>query len=135
MTTSNVNSPGPRILIVDDEPDNRVLFRIMLESGGFVIQTASDGEEALLSVVTDPPDAILVDLMMPGMDGCQLTARLKQCSESEGIPVIMLSAMNDSVVRKRALGSGAVAYVTKPIHRSELCEQVRNVLRLKERDA
>jgi CheY-like chemotaxis protein len=65
---------------------------------------------------------------MPGMDGYQFIARLKQTPETQAIPVIMLSAMNDSLTRKRALSAGADAYITKPIDRSELCEQVRAVL-------
>ena len=131
MITPTLDAPGPRVLIVDDEVDNRVLLSIMLGWDGFVTQTANDGEQALLSVAAHPPDVILVDLMMPGIDGHQLTAQLKQNSESKGIPVIMLSAVNDSATRKRALSSGVAAYVTKPIDRIELCEQVRSVLGLK----
>jgi CheY-like chemotaxis protein len=130
MTPHARDVPGPRILIVDDEADNRELLSIMLEWEGFLTRTATDAEEALLSVAADPPDVILVDLMMPGIDGHQLIARLKQNVQSKAIPVIMLSAMNDSATRKRALSSGAAAYVTKPVDRSELCEQVRSVLRL-----
>jgi CheY-like chemotaxis protein len=133
MTTLDQNLPAPRILIVDDDGDNRELLRIILQSAGFVTRAASDGEEALLSVAADPPDVILVDLMMPGIDGYQLTAQLKQRSESKRIPVIMLSAMNDSATRKRALESGAAAYITKPIDRRELSEQVRSVLKHEER--
>jgi len=131
MSVLGLDLPPPRVLIVDDEVDNRQLLGIMLKCGGFETQTANDGEEALLSVAANPPDVILVDLLMPGIDGYQLTAQLKQNAKSAGIPVIMLSAMDDSATRKRALSSGAAAYVTKPIDRSELCEQVRSVLRLK----
>ena len=116
------------ILIVDDEGDNRELLQIILNWSGFVTQIAVSGEEALVNVTAKPPDLILVDLLMPGMDGYQLIASLKQRPETAQIPVIMLSAMNDSATRKRALSAGAAAYITKPIDRSELCEQVRGVL-------
>jgi len=129
MSALPLDAQSPRVLIVDDEADNRELLSIMLGWEGFVTRTAADGEQALLSVAADPPDVILVDLMMPGIDGLELTAKLKQNAESNGIPVIMLSAMNDSATRKRALSSGAAAYVSKPVDRSELCEQVRSVLK------
>jgi len=124
-------TPPARILIVDDEVDNRELLQIVLKWEGFVTRTADDGEEALRSAEADPPDLILVDLMMPGIDGCQLTAALKQDPKTRDIPVIMLSAMTDCATRKHALSTGADAYITKPIDRSELCEQVRSVLGLK----
>jgi len=128
--TAVVGEPTPpaRILIVDDELDNRELLQIILKWSGFVTQSAANGEDALANALAEPPDLILVDLMMPGMDGYQLIAKLKQEPETEHIPVIMLSAMTDSAIRKRALSTGAAAYITKPIDRSELCEQVRGVL-------
>jgi CheY-like chemotaxis protein len=120
-------------LIVDDEVDNRELLRIVLKWEGFVTRTAEGGEEALRSAAAEPPDLFLVDLMMPGIDGYQLTAMLKQNPTTKNIPVIMLSAMNDSATRARAISTGAEAYLSKPIDRSELCEQVRSVLALKAR--
>jgi diguanylate cyclase len=117
-----------RILIVDDELDNRELLQIVLKWAGFVTFSAAGGEEALLSVAAEPPDLILVDLMMPGIDGCQLSALLKQDPKTQNIPVIMLSAMNDSATRKHALSVGADGYLSKPIDRLELCEQIRMVL-------
>jgi len=119
-----------RILIVDDQVDNRELLQIILKWAGFVTQTANDGEEALRSVAAEPPDLVLVDMLMPGMDGCQLTASLKQNPDTRHIPVILVSAMNDGATRKRALSSGAAAYITKPFVRSELCQQLSLVLGL-----
>jgi len=128
MSTVVEPMPPARILIVDDEVDNRELLQIILNWSGFVTQTAASGEEALIRGAAEPPDLILVDLMMPNMDGCQLIASFRQKPETQHIPVIMLSAMNDSAIRKRALAAGADAYITKPIDRSELCEQVRGML-------
>lgn len=121
-------SPPARILIVDDEVENRELLQIILKWSGFVTQLSASGEEALANAAAEPPALILVDLLMPGMDGYQFIARLKQTPETQAIPVIMLSAMNDSLTGKRALSAGADAYITKPIDRSALCEQVRAVL-------
>ncbi|MEI9950506.1 MAG: response regulator [Pseudomonadota bacterium] len=130
MNAISLGAPAARILIVDDEVDNRELLQIVLQWEGFLTQTAEGGEQALLSALADPPDLILVDLMMPGIDGYQLTASLKQNPKTQNIPVIMLSAMNDAATRKRALSTGVAAYISKPIDRSQLCEQVRSVLGL-----
>ena len=133
MNAMPLTAPPVRILIVDDELDNREILQIVLNWDGFVTCTAAGGAEALLSAAADPPDLILVDLMMPTMDGYQLTTKLKQNPKTQDIPVIMLSAMSDGETRKRALSTGAEAYITKPIDRSELCEQVRTVLAVKPR--
>jgi CheY-like chemotaxis protein len=135
MNALSLGTPPARILIVDDELDNRELLKIVLKWAGFLTRTADGGEEALRSAAADPPDLILVDLMMPGIDGYQLTAALKKDPQTQNIPIIMLSAMSDSATRKRALSTGADAYITKPIDRAELCEQVRSVLGLKARRA
>lgn len=130
MTAARQLVPSRRILIVDDEVDNRELLQIVLNWAGFVTLTADGGEQALRTALAELPDLILVDLMMPGIDGYQLILQLKRNPTTQNIPVIMLSAMSDSATRKRALSSGAQAYLTKPIDRSELCEQVRCVLGL-----
>ncbi len=93
-------------------------------------QTAADGEQALRSAAAEPPDLVLVDLMMPGMDGYQLIASLKQNPETRHIPVIMLSAMHDSATRKQALSAGADAYITKPIDRQSCAHKCAAVLSL-----
>jgi CheY-like chemotaxis protein len=123
-------APRARILVVDDEPDNRELLQIVLKWDGFDIQLASSGGEALTSIAEQPPDLILLDLMMPGLDGCQVTVELKRNPTTRHIPVMIISAMNDRATRERVLDAGAEAFITKPIDRSELCEQVRNLLRL-----
>jgi len=128
MTSAVAPAAAPRILIVDDEVDNRELLQIVLNWQGFVTRSADSGGQAMQSALAEPPDLIIVDLMMPGMDGCQFIAALKQSPVTQCIPVIMLSAMSDSTTRKRVLSAGAAAYLTKPIDRTELCEQVRTVL-------
>jgi PAS domain S-box-containing protein len=120
-----------RILIVDDEPQNRQLLEVMLASEGFLLQTAASGEEALAIVASLPPDLILLDVMMPGMDGYQVASQLKGDLATKNIPVIMVTAVDDRDVRIRGLSAGAEDFLTKPVDRPELCLRVRNLLRLK----
>lgn len=129
MTPSSLpRAEPPRILIVDDEPDNRELLRIVLGWDGFVTETAASGEEALASAAEHPPDLMLLDLMMPGLDGCQVTTLLKQNLATKNIPVMIISAMNDHATKMRVLRAGAAEFISKPIDRSDLCQRVRAVL-------
>jgi PAS domain S-box-containing protein len=120
-----------RILIVDDEPHNRELLEVMLTPEGFLLQTAASGEEALAMVAQQPPDLILLDIMMPGMDGYQVAAEIKGNRATKNIPVIMVTALDDRNARMLGLGAGAEDLLTKPVDRAELCVRVRNLLRLK----
>lgn len=120
-----------RILIVDDERHNRQLLEVMLTPEGLLLQTASSGEEALAMVAQRPPDLILLDIMMPGMDGYQVAAKIKGNLATKRIPIIMVTAMDDRPARLRALRAGAEEFLTKPVDRVELCVRVRNLLRLK----
>jgi CheY-like chemotaxis protein len=128
MPASEHSAEPPRILIVDDEPDNRELLQIVLGWDGFATETATNGEEALASAAQDPPDLMLLDLMMPGLDGCQVTTLLKQNVATKNIPVMIISAMYDQATRTRVLSAGAAEFLSKPIDRSELCQRVRAVL-------
>jgi PAS domain S-box-containing protein len=120
-----------RILIVDDERPNRELLKVMLTPEGFLPLTAASGEEALAMVAQQPPDLILLDIMMPGMDGYQVTAKLKGDLSTRNIPVILVTALDDRNARMRGLSAGAEDFLTKPVDRAELCVRVRNLLRLK----
>ena len=121
----------PRILIVDDERANRELLKVMLTPEGFLPLTAASGEDALAMVAQQPPDLILLDIMMPGMDGYQVTAKLKGDLSTRNIPVILVTALDDRNARMRGLSAGAEDFLTKPVDRAELCVRVRNLLRLK----
>jgi two-component system, sensor histidine kinase and response regulator len=125
-----MESPA-RILIVDDERHNRELLEVMLTSSGFEIATAASGEDALQQVAREPPDLILLDVMMPGLDGYQVTTRLKADPATVNIPIIIVSALDDRDARMLGLEAGAEDYLTKPVHRGELGTRVRNLLRLK----
>jgi two-component system cell cycle sensor histidine kinase/response regulator CckA len=119
------------ILIVDDEPHNRALLEVMLTPEGFRLRTAGSGEEALEMVAEQPPDLILLDIMMPGMDGYQVVSQIKGNFATKNIPVIMVTALNDRDARLLGLNAGAEDFLTKPVDRAELCVRVRNLLRLK----
>lgn len=120
-----------RILIVDDERQNRQLLEVMLKPEGFLLQTASSGEEALATVALNAPDLILLDIMMPGMNGYQVAAKIKGDVATKHIPVIMLSALDDRNSRMHGLNAGAEDFLTKPVDRAELCARVKNLLQLK----
>jgi len=120
------------ILIVDDSGVNRRLIQALLEPQGYLTRTAASGEEALVSVAKNPPDLILLDVLMPGLDGGQVAAALKADSSTAKIPIIMVTAQTDRDARLTALAAGAEDFLTKPVDRAELLLRVRNLLRLKE---
>ena len=118
-----------RVLIVDDERQNRQLLEVMLEPEGYQLQTASSGEEALAMVARQPPDLVLLDIMMPGMNGYVVAARIKGDAATRNISVILLSALDDLNSKAHGLGAGAEDFLTKPVTRAELCELVSKHLR------
>ena len=119
------------ILIVDDERHNRELLEVMLAPEGFLLLTAANGEEAIALVARQPPDLILLDIMMPGMNGYQVAETLKGNPATKQIPIIMVSALHDRDAMMNGLAAGAEDFLTKPVYRAELCIRVRNLLRLK----
>ncbi len=120
-----------RVLIVDDEVRNRELLKVMLMSEGVLLDTADSGEEALAMVARDAPDLILLDVMLPGIDGYEVTTRLKGNAATRNIPVVMITSLDDHEARMRGLNAGAEDFLTRPVDRSELRARVRNLLRLK----
>src|SRR5688572_31256617 len=96
-----------RILIVDDERHNRQLLEVMLTPEGFLILTAASGEEALAIVAQQPPDLILLDIMMPGTDGYQVAGKIKGNVATKNIPVIMLTGLDDRDTRMLGISAGA----------------------------
>jgi PAS domain S-box-containing protein len=119
------------ILIVDDELPNRRLLEALLQAEGYSTVSATNGEEALASVARYAPDLVLLDIMMPGMDGYQVAKILKNNPASSNIPIIMVTAQIDRGARLAGLNAGAEEFLTKPVDRAELWLRVRNLLRLK----
>ena len=119
----------PRVLVVEDEPAQREVLAYNLESEGFEVSRAENGEEALLLVDEDAPDIVVLDWMMPNLSGIEVCRRLKISPETREIPVIMLSARSEEVDRVRGLETGADDYVIKPYSVLELMARVRNQLR------
>ncbi len=122
----------PRILVVDDEERNRRLLVAMLEAENYTAIEAADGTQALELARQSPPDILLLDVMMPGIDGYEVARALKADAATKAIPVVMVTALDDRDSRLRGLEAGAEDFVTKPVDRNELRVRVRNLLRLKE---
>jgi two-component system sensor histidine kinase/response regulator len=120
-----------RILVVDDQPANIQIVGAVLGKLGHEIIPASDGATALKRVALRMPDLILLDLLMPGMNGFEVCLQLKLNPEWKEIPVIFLSAADDKEMIVRALNSGGVDYITKPFNQAELISRVRTQLALK----
>ena len=115
------------ILVVDDEPAIVTVVRERLEQEGFAVRTVASGEEALTHLDTDPADLVVLDVMLPGIDGFQVLRRLRNAGHS--VPVIMLTARDDDVDKIVGLELGADDYLAKPFNPRELSARVRAVLR------
>lgn len=124
-------TPASRILIVDDEERNRKLLNVLLRADGYHTEHAANAEEALIAIAQSTPDLILLDVMMPGMNGYELATILKADPVTLNIPIIMLTAQVDRSARLLGLKSGAEEFLTKPFEAAELSLRVRNLLRLK----
>ena len=128
----SIRAYGKRILIVDDEALNLKLLSALLTSKGYQVATACDGQSALRLVATDHPDLILLDIMMPGLDGYEVTARLKAEPDTRDIPIILVTALTGEDEKKKGLEAGADEFINKPVNYAELEARVFSLLRLKE---
>jgi len=117
------------VLVVEDEPDIRRLVVLHLERDGFRCRTATSGADALRQVKTAVPDLVVLDLMLPELDGLEVCRRLRRDSSTSSVPIIMLTAKSDEVDRVVGLEVGADDYVGKPFSPKELVARVRAVLR------
>ncbi len=118
-----------RVLVVEDEPDIRDLLSLHLAREGFEVRTAGTGSQGLKEVKSKHPDLIVLDLMLPELDGLEVCRRLRHDPDTASIPVIMLTAKGDEADRVVGLEIGADDYVTKPFSPKELVARVRAVLR------
>ncbi|HXE74062.1 MAG TPA: HD domain-containing phosphohydrolase [Candidatus Xenobia bacterium] len=120
-----------RVLVVDDLEANRRLLTSLLEPLGYEIFTAADGREALEQTEQHPPDVILLDVMMPEMDGLEVCARLKSDPRTRLIPIVVITALHGEPEKVRAIEAGADDFLNKPFSKAELLARVRALLRLK----
>ena len=121
----------PRILVVDDNPSNVDILRARLEAQGYDIKTAIDGEDALSAVKAHQPDLILLDVMMPKLDGIEVCRRLRADSSLPFIPIILVTAKSDTKDVVEALEAGGDEYLTKPVDHAALGARVKSMLRNK----
>jgi two-component system alkaline phosphatase synthesis response regulator PhoP len=126
-------SDQKRILVVDDEPDFAGIVQQNLEKEGFVVEVAYDGDEGLEKIKANPPDAIVLDVMMPGKDGYQVCAELKADEQYAGIPVILLTAVASHVTSTRyshadGMSTEADDYLAKPASAEQITESIKGLL-------
>lgn len=116
-----------RVLVIDDEPDVLLLCRVNLRHDGHEVLEAPDGATGLALAAREPPDVVVLDLMMPSIDGYGVLAALRGSASTEGVPVLILSAKAQMDERRRALESGGDAFLAKPFAPQELGEVIREL--------
>lgn len=124
------NDTASKVLIVDDEEVGRESMELLLQSEGYALSFAASGLEAIDQAREILPDIILLDVMMPRMDGFEVCARMREDSLLADVPIVFVTALDDTYMRLNGLKSGADDYITKPVERNELRLRVRNITRL-----
>jgi len=119
------------ILVVDDTPENVLLLSAVLENKGYKVVTASSGAEALQLIATEPPDLVLLDVVMPQMSGYEVCRKIRENPATGVLPVVMVTALDPGQERIKGLDAGADDFLTKPINQAELLARVRSLLRIK----
>jgi signal transduction histidine kinase len=126
----NSTPKNPKLLIVDDQPHNLGILFDFLTRSGFKIFVALDGESAIQRTEVTQPDLIILDVMMPGIDGFETCKRLKQNPSTQDIPIIFMTALSDTVDKVQGFKLGAVDYITKPIHQEEVLSRIQTHIKL-----
>lgn len=129
-----MGEPRKKVLVVDDDPDDVKMISMILEPEGYDVITAENGEEALEKVESEGPDLILLDVMMPELDGFAACAKLKASPESKGIPVVLLTGVAKQITKTRypidgVLRAEAEEYLEKPVDPEELLKVVAGYLK------
>lgn len=127
---SSLCAPPATVLVVDDHRSDRLVYRGILEKEGYRVLDAESGQDAIRAVAQEAPDVIIMDVMMPVMGGIECTRRLKEDPDSRDIPIIIVSARNESASILAGLDAGAEDYLTKPVRTTELAARVRSMVRL-----
>jgi twitching motility two-component system response regulator PilH len=118
----------PRILIVDDSPTDLMNLRNMLTKAGHEVIECSGGQDALARVKSDRPDCVIMDVVMPGMNGFQATRSLSKDPDTANIPIIVISSKSQETDRLWALRQGAREYIVKPVKEQDLLDRIKSVI-------
>ena len=116
-----------KILIADDEPDIVTALEFLLKRSGYDVRTVANGEEALAALAADPPDVVLLDIMMPVKSGYEVCQRMRERPEWRGIKIVVVSAKGREAEVSKGLSVGADLYVTKPFSTQELLDQINGL--------
>jgi excisionase family DNA binding protein len=119
---------GPLVLVVDDDDSVRALVRLNLEHEGYTVKEAANGEGGLAAVEDEPPDLVLLDVMMPGVDGWEMLRRIQERHGAGSIPVIMFSGKVDAAAADEAQSRGAQGFVGKPFDPQRLIDQAKQIV-------
>jgi two-component system, sensor histidine kinase and response regulator len=125
-----MNTP-PSILVIDDEPNNFDVIQTLLNNEDYIFHYASSGQRALDRVDRLQPDLILLDVMMPDLDGIEVCHRIKALPRWQSVPVVMVTALTDKTALEKCLSTGAEDFINKPVNRLELLVRVALMLRIK----
>lgn len=121
-------SHGASVLIVDDEPNILLSLQFLMKRAGYDVRTAEDGEQALIEIARDKPDLVLLDVMMPRLDGFSVCERIRATPDWQSVRVIILTARGRDVELKKGLSLGADDYITKPFSTKDALDRVAAVL-------
>jgi DNA-binding response OmpR family regulator len=121
-----------KILVVDDQPDNVFILQDRLESEGYEVITAYDGPTGIEKTISESPDLVLLDVMMPGMSGFEACKKITENEETKDIPVILVTALTSVEDIKEGLNAGAFDYIKKPFNKTELIARIKSALRFRE---
>lgn len=116
------------VILAEDDPDIQLVARLALKRAGFTVKVVGNGQEALAAIREQPPDVVLLDWMMPELDGPETCRQLKADPSTAGIPIIFLTAKSQEAEIQRGLSLGAAGYVTKPFDALALGQQVRDII-------
>ncbi len=130
MSTPSSDRPA-KLLIADDNQQNRELLEAYLVVEGYEIAMATDGQETLDQVAAISPDLVLLDIMMPRLSGYEVCQQLKRDDDTRGIPILMVTALNEMGDIERAVEAGCDDFLTKPVNRLELTTRIKSLLRVR----